>query len=204
MKYPYKPAVSLVCPTCSSYEGHRFAYLVLKKKVADYASETLHIAPEGCIERWIQPISGNYLSVDLSSKSAMANMDITDLRLDNNSFSLIWCSHVLEHIENDHQAMSEVYRVLKPNGLAVILVPIYGQKTYEDSSIQSPEERLKHFYQEDHVRLYGLDIVRRLQNVGFNVNVIELSQLPDNQISKYGLDYPSTREIFLCSKTQPD
>jgi ubiquinone/menaquinone biosynthesis C-methylase UbiE len=130
----------------------------------------------------------------------MAHMDITDLGLDDNSFSLVWCSHVLEHIENDHQAMSEVYRVLKPNGLAVIQVPIYRQKTYEDSAIQSPEERLKHFYQDDHVRLCGLDIVQRLQNVGFKVNVIDLSKLRDNHISKYGLDEPSTREIFLCSK----
>ena len=139
--------------------------------------------------------------MDLLSKSAMAHMDVTDLGFADNSFSLVWCSHVLEHIEKDHQAMSEIYRVLEPNGLAVILVPIYGQKTYEDSSIQSPQERLKHFYQADHVRLYGLDITQRLQNVGFKVIVIELSELPDNQISKYGLDYPSTREIFLCSKT---
>jgi len=200
VKFPYKPAISLVCPSCRSYERHRFAYLVLKNKIADYARETLHIAPEGCIEPWLRLISRNYLSVDLLSKAAMSHMDITDLGFDDNSFSLVWCSHVLEHIANDHKAMSEVYRVLKPNGLAVIQVPIYGQKTYEDSTIQSPEERLKHFYQEDHVRLYGLDIVQRIENVGFEVNVIELSKLPDKDISKYGLDYPSTREIFLCSK----
>ena len=200
VEYPYKPAISLVCPSCRSYERHRFAYLVLKNKIADYARETLHIAPERCIKPWLQSNSGIYLSVDLLSKFAMVHMDITDLGFDDNSFSLVWCSHVLEHIENDRQAMSEVYRVLKPDGLAVIQVPIYGQKTYEDSAIQSPEERLKHFYQDDHVRLCGLDIVQRLQNVGFKVNVIELSKLRDNHISKYGLDEPSTREIFLCSK----
>lgn len=200
LEYPYKPAISLVCPSSRSYERHRFAYLVLANKITDYAEKTLHIAPEACIVPWLPSISRNYLRVDLLSKSAMTHMDITNLGFDDNSFSLVWCSHVFEHIEDDQQSMSEVYRVLKPTGLTVIQVPIYGWKTCEDSTIQSPEEKLKHFYQEDHVRLYGLDLIQCLKNVGFKVNVIEIPNLQDSCISKYGLDYPSTRELFLCSK----
>lgn len=198
--YPYKPADCLVCPSCGSFERHRFAYFALKDRLADYAEKTLHIAPERCLESWLRSISGEYLSVDLSSGSAMGHMDITDLKLQDDGFSLVWCSHVLEHIENDRKAMSELFRVLRSSGLAVILVPIYGNKTYEDPKIQSPEERLKHFKQKDHVRLYGSDIESRLVDVGFKVDVLRVSDIPTKIVAKHALEYPSTKELFLCSK----
>ena len=198
--YPNKPADCLVCPSCGSFERHRFAYLALKDRLAGYAEKTLHIAPERYLEPWLRSISGEYISVDLSSGSAMEHMDITDLKLQDDRFSLVWCSHVLEHIENDRKALTELFRVLRPSGLAVILVPIYGAKTYEDPDIQSPEERLRHFKQEDHVRLYGLDIKNRLADVGFRVDVMQLSDISAKIVAKHALEYPSTKELFLCSK----
>jgi SAM-dependent methyltransferase len=199
--YPYKPADCLVCPSCGSFERHRFAYIALKDRLTDYAERTLHIAPEKCIERWLRSISRDYLSVDLSSPSAMEHMDVTELKLPDEAFSLVWCSHVLEHIENDRKAMAELLRVLRPSGVSVILVPIYGSKTYEDPEIQSPEDRLKHFKQEDHVRLYGSDIEWRLADIGFKVNVIRVSDMPAKIVARHALEYPSTKEIFLCSKS---
>lgn len=198
--YPNKPAVCLVCPSCGSFERHRFVYLVLKDTLSNYASKMLHIAPEKCLESWLQSMSEAYFSMDLSSQTAMVNMDITDMSFKDNMFSLVWCSHVLEHIENDRVAMSEMYRVLQPSGLAIIQVPIYGDKTYENPDIQSPENRIKHFKQANHVRLYGLDIVNRLSSIGFNASVMNLSSMPASDIAKYALDYPSTREVFLCRK----
>jgi predicted SAM-dependent methyltransferase len=132
----------------------------------------------------------------------MEHMDITDLRLQDGRFSLLWCSHVLEHIDNDRRAMTELFRVLRPSGLAVIMVPVYGDKTYENPEIKSPEERLKHFKQEDHVRLYGLDIENRLADVGFRVEVIRTSGVAAESVEKHVLEYPSTKEIFLCGKPQ--
>jgi SAM-dependent methyltransferase len=134
----------------------------------------------------------------------MENMDITDLKLQNNRFSLVWCSHVLEHIEDDRKAMAELFRVLRPSGLAVILVPIYGDKTYEDPNIQSPEERLRHFKQEDHVRSYGSDIESRLVDAGSEVDVLRVSDIPARIVTKHALEYPTTKELFLCSKPRPD
>lgn len=198
--YPNKPAVCLICPSCRSYERHRFAYLALKETLPDHAEKTLHIAPERSLEPWLRSISGEYLSVDLSSASAMEHMDITDLKLADGRFSLVWCSHVLEHIENDRKAMTELFRVLRPSGLAVISVPIYGNKTYEDPGLKSPEERLRHFKQEDHVRLYGSDIERRLADTGFNVQVLRVADISPRIVARYALDYPSTREIFLCNR----
>lgn len=151
------------------------------------------------IENWLRSISVDYLSIDIIS-GAMRKMDLTNLELEDSSFSLIWCSHILEHISNDIKAMSEMFRVLRVGGSAIILVPIHGYKTYEDFRIKTPEERLKHFKQEDHVHLYGLDIVDRLQSIGFDVNILNITTIPARDIEHYGLDYPSERKIFICRK----
>lgn len=200
--YPNKPAISYICPSCGSFERHRFAYLVLKEKLGDYSERTLHFAPERCIGPWLRSVSKEYLSVDLYSRDAMQQIDITNLTLEDNSFSMLWCSHVLEHIQNDSKAMIELFRVLRPFGLAVIMVPVYGETTYEDPTITSPGERLKHFKQEDHERLYGLDIKTRLEKVGFCVQVLSTSKLSKDDITKHMLEYPSTKEIFLCTKPE--
>ncbi len=130
-------------------------------------------------------------------------MDITNLELADNEFSLIWCCHVLEHIEDDKKAMSELFRVLHPDGVAVIMVPVYGESTYENPLIKTPEGRLLHFKQEDHVRLYGLDIRERLDAAGFKIDALSTLDSPDEDKLRYSLEYPSTKDIFLCRKTRP-
>ena len=195
---PKKPAATQICPKCGSYPRHRLVYYLLFRKL-EAGHTTLHVAPEKRMEKWLRSISNNYLSIDLFSP-AMRKMDLTKLELNDSSLSLIWCSHVLEHITNDLKAMQEMYRVLKSGGKAIIQVPIYGSSTYEDFSITSPEERLKHFKQKDHVRLYGLDIVDRLESVGFNVEALNTSKITTEDMERYMLDYPSTREVFIACK----
>lgn len=201
---PQKPAPIFSCPACSSVERHRFAYFRLKDDLYGHAKKTLHFAPEPFIEKWLRSISKEYLSVDLMSPVAMKHMDITDLDLDDCAFSLIWCSHVLEHIEDDGKAMDELFRVLEPSGKLIIQVPIYGEKTYENDSIKTPIERLKHFKQEDHVRLYGTDISERLQNAGFMVDTVRVSDIEPESVYYHGLSYPSTNEIFICTRPELD
>lgn len=196
---PEKPAVIQVCPCCGSYERHRLAFYMLNGKLG-LLNKTLHVAPEKFIERWLRSISSVYASIDVSSDNAMRHMDLTKLKFSNTSFDLIWCSHVLEHIENDTLAIEEIFRVLAPGGNAIIQVPIYGENTYENSKIISPQDRLKHFKQTDHVRLYGLDIATRLTKVGFELTVLDILKIPPCDRKLYGLDYPSTGEIFVCKK----
>lgn len=198
--YSHKPGATHLCPSCGSSERHRFAYVSLFNKINVYSESVLHFAPEKCIEPWLRSVAKQYLSVDLNSPTVMQNMDIKALRIQNKSHSMVWCSHVLEHIDDDKKAMAEIYRVLRDNGVAVIMVPVYGDATYEDSNITSPQERLQHFKQEDHVRLYGLDIKVRLESVGFSVEILSVTSRPGEEVEKYALDYPSTREIFLCTK----
>jgi SAM-dependent methyltransferase len=102
---------------------------------------------------------------------------------------------------DDHLAMSELLRVLKPGGWASLLVPIRGdlETTYEDFSIVSSQDRLKHFGQEDHVRWYGRDYQHRLERAGFNVNVEAYAQeFTDDLIEKYGLDI--AEDLFIGIK----
>ena len=108
----------------------------------------------------------------------------------NDTFDLIICNHVLEHITDDRTAMSEIYRVLKKGGLGILQVPIDKdlEKTYEDKTLVSKKQRAKHFGQYDHVRIYGRDYKDRLENNGFIVNFIDYTrEIEDDLIYKYGL-----------------
>lgn len=103
-------------------------------------------------------------------------------------FDGILCSHVLEHVPDDRRALGEFYRVLKPGGWAVLNVPIEGETTMEDPSVDSPKERLRRYGQEDHVRLYGADYGQRLSAAGFQVTVPDFrSWLSAAQIERYRL-----------------
>jgi ubiquinone/menaquinone biosynthesis C-methylase UbiE len=116
--------------------------------------------------------------------------DITKLNFKNNTFDLIICNHVLEHIIDDRTAMNEIYRVLKKDGIGILQVPIDKnlEKTYEDNTLVSKKQRAEHFGQYDHVRVYGKDYKNRLEDSGFTVNLIDYTnEIKDDEITKYGL-----------------
>lgn len=176
-----------VCPQCFSHPRHRSYKYTLDRIISEFAQEkvkVLHFAPERIIAELLM---GNpkidYLSVDIDHRRAMRKEDITKLSFKDNQFDLIICIHVLEHIDDDKKAMQELLRVLKPNGKALLDVPIDATRntTYEDWSITSPEARTKAFWQWDHVRLYGLDFPEKLRTAGFTV-------IEDNHIKQKGAD----------------
>ena len=131
----------------------------------------------------------------------MVRMDITDIQYADRSFDVIFCCHVLEHVQNDRQAMGEFHRVLKNNGWALLLVPpITAEKTFEDPTIVDPKARLTAFGQEDHVRRYGIDYVDRLFEAGFTVKVTKVNELvKEDDAILMGLT-PSSGEIYYCTK----
>lgn len=128
----------------------------------------------------------------------MRPMDITDLHLDDGSQTLVYCSHVLEHVPDDESAIEEIRRVLVRGALAVVLVPIRGATTDENLSVTDPEARLARYTQRDHVRFYGLDIVDRLTKAGFGVHVLRAGDLGPSTIERHSLVYPTTQDVFLC------
>lgn len=168
--------LSVSCPVCGSLDRERLLYLYLLHKTGVFGTplKLLHVAPEARLGE-ILKIKTNidYLTSDISGKNVMVKMDITDIRFPDETFDAIICNHVLEHIIDDHKAMSELYRTLKRGGWAILQVPISLtlNNTFEDCTILTETCREEAFGQNDHVRIYAKDYKDRLKQVGFKVSV---------------------------------
>lgn len=174
-----------LCPICRSLDGERLLYLYLlhKTDIFENPNKLLHIAPEAGLENILRVNKMiDYLTADIISNSVMERMDIRNIHHPDSSFDEIICNHVLEHITEDEKAMSELYRILKPGGWAILQVPLSQtlKNTYEDSSITTKAGRERAFGQEDHVRIYAEDYQDRLEKVGFKVNNFKWQTELDN------------------------
>lgn len=192
------------CPRCGSLERHRLAWLYFTRKTDLFAGASrkmLHIAPEPCLmPRFRRFLGDDYLSADVQDPAAMVRVDVTSLPFAGESFDVIFCSHVLEHVADDRKALREFFRVLKPKGWLVLLVPVSARRTLEDPTIVDGNERKRIFGQEDHVRRYGPDYVERVEQAGFTVKVVR----PDDvcrtgEIGRMGLAAVMD-EICRCDK----
>lgn len=167
---------NVLCPYDLTLERHRLMWLYLKDHSNFFTAEkldVLHIAPEQCFhKRFKQQKNLNYLTGDLVSPIADMHFDLHDIPLEDNRFDVVFCNHVMEHVDDALKCLSELYRVMKPGGWAIMQVPqdFNREDTYEDPSITSPEEREKHFWQKDHVRLFGRDYPDWLRKAGFTVD----------------------------------
>lgn len=193
---------NLICPVCRSLQRHRLSWLLINQVglLDKLPKKMLHIAPEQSLSSRFLDVSGlEYISIDLSDSSAMSKMDITALEFLENTFDIIYCSHVLEHVPDDHRAIEEIWRVLKVNGFALIMVPITADHTYEDLSVTDPLERERLFGQHDHLRRYGPDFIQRLENAGFKSTMYEAKNIVNaDEIAQQGL--PEFEYIYLCKK----
>jgi len=205
LPYGYrKQRPNVLSPSTLSLERHRLLWLYLQKETTFFEKElkVLHMAPEQCFLSIFKKMKNlDYTTADLYSPIVDVKADILDLPFEDELFDFVLCNHVLEHIENDTKAMSELFRVLKPGGIGIFQIPqdLSLEQTYEDSSITSPEERAAHFGQYDHVRIYGKDYFDRLRKVGFKVNEIDYSaKLSPDLVEKYCL---AKGEILpVCTK----
>jgi len=151
--------------------------IYLKNETSFFSSDkklkVLHIAPEQCFLKLFKNQQNlDYITCDLESPIADVKADICDLPFENNSFDVIFCNHVLEHIPDDTKAMQELYRVMQTNGFGIFQIPqdLSREKTFEDDTITDPKERAKIFGQYDHVRVYGRDYFNKLRTIGFKVS----------------------------------
>lgn len=164
------------CPWCGALERHRFAWVWLQRHsgLFDPPGKTmLHFAPEKFLQDLLQPrLGAGYVTSDLEDPQAMIQADITDLPMPAATYDAIYCSHVLEHVQDDAAAMRELHRVLKPGGFALLSIPLMAEQTIEDPTVTDPAERTRLFGQFDHVRIYGRDFKDRLQAAGFTVQVV--------------------------------
>jgi SAM-dependent methyltransferase len=156
LRYP-----ALFCPGCSSYERHRFLCLVLDERPELLAERrsVLHVGPEPCIRRRIEPNVDDYLSIDLDPRRAMRAMDVTALELPDDSFDLVVCSHVLEEVADRDTALREIGRVLEPGGLALFGTAVPLQPELEE----------------------------RLERAGFSIEALRAGELGAEAVDRHGL-----------------
>ena len=207
---------NVLSPSTLSLERHRLLWLYLQNETDFFQSEldsdssvgkpksiklrntetssvlkVLHFAPEQeFYKRFKKQTNIEYTTTDLLSPLADVKADICNLPFEDNSYDIIFCNHVLEHIPDDTKAMQELYRVLKPGGMGIFQIPqdLSRATTFSDDSIVDQKERAKIFGQYDHVRIYGRDYFDKLRSIGFKVVEEDYtSKLSPELVEKYCL-----------------
>jgi predicted SAM-dependent methyltransferase len=194
LPYGYEnPRENVLSPSTLSLERHRLLWLYLKDETNFFTAplKVLHFAPEQAFYKKFKKLKNlEYTTTDLNSPLADVKADICALPFKDDSFDVILCNHVLEHIPDDRKALSELYRILKPSGWGIFQIPqdLKREDTYEDNSITDKKERAKIFGQYDHVRIYGRDYFDRLKEAGFIVKAVDYTAtMTDAEIEKYRL-----------------
>lgn len=158
------------CPSCGSAERHRLLVLALRAGAFDLADKrVLHFAPETYLADVIEQAKPqSYVTGDILPGRAQRVLNIENLDLEPQSFDLIMCSHVLEHVD-DRKALLEMHRVLADDGRLVLLVPLVEgwSKTYQNPDLKTDLEKQQHYGQADHIRFYGADFRDRVTEAGF-------------------------------------
>ena len=194
LPYGYEnPRENVLSPSTLSLERHRLLWLYLKNETDFFSApkKILHFAPEQCFLKRFRSLDHiDYTTTDIVSPIADVKADICNLPFQDNSFDVIFCNHVLEHIPDDTKAMQELYRVMKLGGYGVFQIPqdLTRAETFEDDSITDPKERAKIFGQYDHVRIYGRDYFDKLRKIGFKVEEVDYTRtLSEDDITRYCL-----------------
>jgi SAM-dependent methyltransferase len=195
---------NVLSPSTLSLERHRLLWLYLKGETDFFSApkKVLHFAPEQAFYKLFRNLKNlDYTTTDLLSPLADVKADICNLPFEDNTYDVILCNHVLEHIPDDKKAMQELFRVLKPGGMGIFQIPqdLNRTITFSDDSITDQKERAKIFGQYDHVRIYGRDYFDKLRDIGFTVNELDYTaSLPAELVEKYCL---AKGEILpICTK----
>jgi SAM-dependent methyltransferase len=185
------------CQACNSRPRHRLLALALARHDLFTGGDILHFAAEPYLKPLIDAARPkSYVRADIDPKRGDVVVNIEKIALPDDSFDLVICSHVLEHVD-DERALAELFRVLKPNGKLIAMVPLIEgwDKTYEDPSVQDWHKRKIHFGGGTHVRFYGKDFRERILKAGFGLSEFAASPL---EVIKHGLI--AGERIFICTK----
>jgi len=182
LSYGYgKQRENVLSPGTLSLERHRLLWLWLKRETDFFTAphKVLHFAPEQAFYAHFRKLKNlSYTTTDLNSPLADVKADICHLPFDDDTYDIIFCNHVLEHIPDDTKAMHELFRVMKPGGFGVFQIPqdLSRETTFEDDSITDPKQRAEIFGQYDHVRVYGRDYFDKLRAIGFIVDEVDYTK----------------------------
>lgn len=194
-----------VCPRCRSRERDRLSWLFLQARQEDLLHrhmQFLHVAPEPRLSRFFSDAIGEgYITADLMRKDVMVTLDVQDMSYPNETLDAVYCSHVLQDVPDDHQAIAECFRVLRPGGWAVMNVPLFAAATEEagtPGNVRANWDKRP----DEHVRNYGPDFADRLAAGGFAVEVYTPEQLESdaNARERYGIAGPRTGFVHFVRK----
>jgi SAM-dependent methyltransferase len=189
-----------VCPGCGAAERHRLMWLWLQEDDR-LRGRMLAFGPDDATDARLRRIPGlDYLSTDIDGTQAMVAADITALPFEDDSFDVVLCSHVLEHVPGEQEGLAEIRRVLRPGGWAAIMLPVDRtvSETIEDPTVTTPGQREARYGHFDHVRLYGRDVAARL---GADEVIDPLTRFGPERERRHGLrraDRFGPDEIYLC------
>lgn len=194
------PNDELLCPYCGSLKRNRRLIQQLLPKLEN-RMKVLEFSPSKCLKNRLKAESRiDYITSDFVGEfEADKHYDITNIDEKAETYSIIVCYHILEHIENDIQAMNELYRVLKKGGKCFIQTPFKSGDIYEDLSIKDPKQRELHFGQHDHVRIYSVESLKaRLESVGFTVEILNFREEKDNRFG-----FGENETVLVAMKPTP-
>lgn len=187
-----------ICASCRSTDRQRLlAFAVSSGTWSATDKDILHFAPEPNIVNLLKAEAHRYVTADLYEKADVA-WNIESIPADDATFDAVFCSHVLEHVDAA-KALAEIHRILRSNGVAFLMVPIYEamSQSYFDASQTSEDQRYLHFHQPDHVRLLGRDFIDLVKATGFHVDEFEATSA---QIIRHGLQ--RGEKVFIATKKQ--
>lgn len=163
------------------------------------SSKILCFAPELSMMLWFKRHGIKVKTADLYDKRADLKLDITALDLPSESEDIVFCNHVLEHVSDHLLALSELHRVIRKGGMLIISFPVdEGLDGMIEDKNASAEDRLRLCGQHDHLRLFGKDSMNMLENAGFEVSTIDISNMPDDIVPVTGPSDYDTNKVFYC------
>ena len=186
----------LICPICGSLPRARRMYKLLNEEFIKSDIFVLDFSPFRILYKKLKERKDiNYFPTDFEDDFiADYQFDMRSIDVVSDKFDLIICYHILEHIVEDIIAMKELYRVLKKGGRVLVQTPFKEGDIYENEKIITPEERLKHFGQDNHVRIYSLlGLVERLNSVGFKTEIRILKE-------DYYYGFSENEKVIICEK----
>jgi len=195
------------CPYCASLERTRLLLFYIKNEtnLLNKKCKLLHFAPEWCLVPIFKHAKNiEYCSADINPNYAEYQVDITNIPFADSTFDYVICSHVLGHVPDEKKAIEEIFRVLKPEGIALVLTIINPDNihTFETAEANTPEKRLQYYSEPDLLRLHGKDFDERLKSGGFQVETIDYrKKMGEDIYKKYALGDGKRELIFRCTKT---
>lgn len=200
------PLDTYSCPVCGASDRERLYLLWIKQQIEQKrfakGMSVLHFAPEEGLAKQLRNLAFfNYVSADLLMPNADFKEDITAMSFADAQFDFFICSHVLEHVDSDDKAISELYRILRKGGCGILMAPIIVglDKTLEDTSITDVAERWRLFGQDDHIRLYAHnDYVNKIKQHGFSVAQLDMAYFGKSVFQSLGLK--PTSILYIVTK----